>query len=94
VSGDEVDPAHGLVEIEHTIVRITGVCLPRNGIKSPAGERTRRLPAFAVAMLRRYNLPSAGRGPVLPDSTGVPSTRPPRTQPIRPTGMPPTTGFR
>ncbi|WP_344422186.1 site-specific integrase [Pseudonocardia ailaonensis] len=70
VSWDEVDLAGGLVEIEHTIVRITGVGLLRKGTKSTAGERTLRLPAFAVAMLRRRKLASGGRGPVFPDSAG------------------------
>jgi len=58
VSWDEVDPAHGLVEIEHTIVRITGVCLLRNGIKSPAasgpgGSRRSRSPCCADAISPR-----------------------------------------
>jgi integrase len=70
VSWDEVDLAGGLVEIEHTIVRITGVGLLRKSTKSRAGERTLRLPAFAVAMLRRRKLASGGRGPVFPDSAG------------------------
>jgi integrase len=70
VSWDEVDLARGLVEIEHTIIRITGVGLLRKGTKSTAGERTLRLPAFAVAMLRRRKLASGGSRPVFPDSEG------------------------
>jgi integrase len=46
------------------------VGLLRKGTKSSAGERTSRLPAFAVAMLRRRKLASGGRGPVFPDSAG------------------------
>ena len=42
----------------------------RKGTKSNAGERTLRLPAFAVAMLRRRKLASGGQGPVFPDSAG------------------------
>jgi integrase len=70
VSWEEVDLTGGTVAIEHTIVRITGVGLLRKGTKSSAGVRTLRLPAFAVAMLRRRKLISGGRGPVFPDSQG------------------------
>jgi len=70
VSWDEVDLTAGLVAIEHTIIRITGVGLIRKGTKSSAGERTLPLPAFALAMLRRRKLASGGRGPVFPDSAG------------------------
>jgi integrase len=70
VSWEEVDMTSGTVAIEHTIVRITGVGLLRKGTKSSAGVRTLRLPAFAVAMLRRRKLISGGRGPVFPDSQG------------------------
>jgi integrase len=70
VSWDEVDLAAGTVAIEHTVVRIKGVGLLRKGTKSSAGERTLRLPAFTVAMLRRRKLASGGRGPVFPDSQG------------------------
>jgi len=70
VSWDEVDLTAGRVEIEHTIIRITGVGLIRKGTKSTAGERTLPLPGFALAMLRRRKLASGGRGPVFPDSGG------------------------
>jgi hypothetical protein len=45
------------------------VGLLRKGTESSAGERTLRLPGFAVAMLRRRKLPAEDRGPV-PDSAG------------------------
>jgi integrase len=70
VSWDEVDLAAGTVAIEHTVVRIKGVGLLRKGTKSSSGERTLRLPAFTLAMLRRRKLASGGRGPVFPDSRG------------------------
>ena len=70
VSWHEVDLTAGLVLIEYTIIRIKGVGLIRKGTKSRAGERTLRLPSFALAMLRRRKLASGGRGPVFPDSAG------------------------
>jgi integrase len=70
VSWDEVDLAAGLVEIDHTLVRIKGVGLIRKSTKSAAGERTLQLPSFAVVMLRRRKLASGGRGPIFPDSAG------------------------
>ena len=44
--------------------------LLRKGTKSSSGVRTLRLPAFAVAMLRRRKLASGGRAPAFPDSAG------------------------
>ncbi|WP_246633036.1 tyrosine-type recombinase/integrase [Pseudonocardia nigra] len=70
VSWDDVDLTAGVVHINHTIVRIKGVGLIRKGTKSNAGERTLRLPAFALAMLRRRKLAAGGHGPVFPDSRG------------------------
>ena len=70
VSWDEVDLAAGTVTIDHTVIRLKGVGLLRKGTKSTAGERTLRLPAFAVSMLRRRKLAAGGRGPVFPDSLG------------------------
>ncbi len=70
VSWDEVDLSAGTVWIKHTIIRVVGVGLIRKGTKTATGERMLRLPAFAVAMLRRRKLSSGGRGPVFPDSRG------------------------
>ena len=70
ITWDDVDLAEGLVVIEHTIVRIKGVGLVRKGTKSRAGERTLRLPSFALTMLRRRKLAAGGRGPVFPDFAG------------------------
>ena len=70
VSWEDVDLTTGVVEIDHTLVRIKGVGLIRKGTKSVAGARTLRLPAFALAMLRRRKLAAGGRGPVFPDSAG------------------------
>jgi integrase len=70
VSWEDVDLTAELVTIEYTIVRIKGLGLVRKGTKSRAGERTLRLPSFALAMLRRRKLASGGRGPVFPDSVG------------------------
>jgi hypothetical protein len=66
------------VPIEHTLVRITGVGLIRKTTESAAGERTLRLPSFALTMLRRRELASGGRGPVFPDSVGGWRDRPTR----------------
>ena len=49
---------------------MAGVGLIRKGTKTATGERMLRLPAFAVAMLRRRKPASGGRGPVFPDSRG------------------------
>jgi integrase len=70
VSWEEVDLAEGTVQIDYTLIRITGVGLIRKSTKSSAGERTLVLPDFAVSMLRRRKLALGGRGPVFPDSRG------------------------
>lgn len=71
VTWDEVDLAAGTVTIDHTVLRLQGVGLLRKGTKSSAGERTLRLPGFALAVLRRRKLAAGRRGPpVLPDSRG------------------------
>jgi integrase len=70
LSWDEVDLAVGLVEIDHTLVRIKGVGLIRKNTKSSAGERTLQLPSFAVTLLLRHRRNSGGRGPIFPDSAG------------------------
>jgi integrase len=68
VSWDDVDLKAGRVEIDHTLVRIKGVGLIRKGTKSKAGERTLRLPEFALTMMRRRKLAAGGRGPVFPEA--------------------------
>lgn len=70
VSWAEVDLATGRVEIDYTLIRITGVELIRKTTKCSAGERTLDLLDFALSMLRRRKLASGGRGPVFPDSRG------------------------
>jgi hypothetical protein len=70
VSWEEVDLAAGTAQIEYTLIWIKGVGLVRKSTKSKAGERTLRLPAFALSMLRRRKLKAGGRGPVFPDSEG------------------------
>jgi integrase len=77
-SWDDIDLGAGTVRVEHTIVRLQGVGLPRKATKTAAGERTLTLPAFAVSMLRRRKIASEGRGPVFPDSVG--GWRDPRTR--------------
>lgn len=59
------------LDIDHTIVRLTGVGLVRKSTKTAAGERTLLLPAATLAMLRR-RLADADdpAGPVFPDSAG------------------------
>ena len=52
------------------LIRIKEVGLVRKSTKSKAGERTLRLPAFALSMLRRPKLKAGGRGPAFPDSEG------------------------
>ena len=70
VSWEKVDLKTGFVQIDYTLIRIKGVGLIRKGTKSSAGERTLRLPGFALTMLRRRKLASGGRGPVFPDTEG------------------------
>ena len=70
VSWEEINIQSGTVEISYTLIRIKGVGLLRKSTKTSAGERTLRLPEFAVAMLRRRELASGGRGPLFPDSVG------------------------
>lgn len=70
VTWDDVDLSARLVIIEHTIIRSKGVGLVRKTTKTESGERTLRLPRFAVAMLRRRKLESGANGPLFPDSRG------------------------
>jgi integrase len=50
--------------------KVTGGGLLGKGTKSAAGARTLRLPAFALAMLRRRRVAGQVHGPVFPDSRG------------------------
>lgn len=52
------------------MIRIKTIGLIRKNTKSSAGERTLRLPAFALVMLRRCKLASGATGPIFPDSIG------------------------
>lgn len=70
VTWDDVDLVERLVVIEHTIIRRKGIGLIRKKTKTESGERTLRLPMFAVTMLRRRKLASGSRGPVFPNSIG------------------------
>ena len=70
VTWDEIDLAEHLVVVEHTIIRRKGIGLIRKTTKTESGERTLRLPRFAVAMLRRRKLEAGSRGPLFPDSLG------------------------
>jgi integrase len=70
VAWDNVDLDGRLVVIEHTIIRVKGQGLVRKTTKGLAGERTLRLPGFAMGMLRRRRQDSDGRGPVFPDARG------------------------
>jgi integrase len=53
VAWDDVDLDGRSVVIEHTIIRVKSQGLARKTTKSLAGERTLRLPDFAMGMLRR-----------------------------------------
>lgn len=70
VAWDDVDLDGRLVVIEHTIIRVKGEGLIRKTTKSLAGERTLRLPGFAMGMLRRRWQDSDGSGPLFPDARG------------------------
>lgn len=67
----EVDLEAASVRITSTIIRVKGEGLLRKGTKSAAGERTLRLPASAVAALRRRFMSGARLDqPVFPSLTG------------------------
>lgn len=70
VTWDDVDLSARLVAIDHTVIRLKGVGLVRKSTKTESGERTLRIPLFAVTMLRRRKLAAGARGPVFPDSIG------------------------
>jgi integrase len=59
------------VEISHQVNRIAGQGLVRRSTKSSAGERTLKLPTWAVSMLRARFMPGVRLDePVFPDSLG------------------------
>lgn len=66
----EVDLDTGTVTVEHTLVRVKGVGLLRKSTKSESGERTLRLPSWAIAMLRRRAEDGAASGPVFANVDG------------------------
>ena len=70
VTWDDVDLSARLVAIDHTVIRLKGVGLVRKSTKTESGERTLRIPLFAVTMLRRRKLAAGNRGPIFPDSIG------------------------
>jgi integrase len=71
VGWDTIDMSHHVVEIDHKIIRVTGVGLLRvPRVKSGAGHRTLPLPLFAMRMLERRLDAGGGTGPLFPDSIG------------------------
>lgn len=67
----DVDFASGLVEVNHTVVRIRGKGLVRKPTKTSAGERTLPLPSWAADMLhQRHEKAEQADEPVFPDSLG------------------------
>jgi integrase len=71
VSWDEVDLKAGTVELNHRMIRVKGKGLVRaENTKRETGDRKLGLPSWAVTMLKRRRLASAGSTPVFPDSFG------------------------
>ena len=71
VGWDTIDLDQAVVEIDYTIIRVTGRGLLRvRRTKSDAGHRTLPLPLFAVRMLERRHSDSGGIGPLFPDARG------------------------
>jgi integrase len=66
VTFDEVDVAAKTVSIDWTVVRVKGQGLQRVSTKSVAGERTLRLPGWAVDMLIRRGERFDWAGPLFP----------------------------
>lgn len=67
---DEVDIDSKSLVIEWKIDRVKGVGLVRGPTKSAAGDRTLRLPGWAVDVLARRGDARAWRGPLFPDRRG------------------------
>lgn len=71
LSWDEVDLEAGSVRICWHLVRVKGQGIVRvEGAKSEAGDRTLRLPSWAVSMLMHRRVTSDGAWPVFPDTRG------------------------
>lgn len=66
VSWAEVDVHNKQVAIDYSLARIRGEGLHRRRTKTAAGERTLRLPGWAVDMLIRRGDAAGWRGPVFP----------------------------
>src|SRR5690606_3067419 len=66
VSFDEVDVDDKLVHVRYTLYRVKGVGLVRGPTKTRAGERTLKLPSWAVDMLIRRGERLDWAGPVFP----------------------------
>ncbi len=66
MSWTEVDVHAKQVSISWTVVRVRGQGLTRGPTKTTAGERTLRLPGWAVDMLIRRGDAAGWRGPMFP----------------------------
>ena len=68
----DVDFVAGSVDIDHTIIRLTGAGLHRKSTKTAAGERTLLLPNSTLSMLRRRqrDADDPDHRPLFPDSAG------------------------
>lgn len=66
VTFDELDVDAKTVEINWTVVRVKGAGLQRTSTKTAAGERTLRLPGWAVDMVIRRGERFGWRGPLFP----------------------------
>jgi len=66
VTFDDVDVASKTVSIDWTVVRVKGQGLQRRPTKSAAGERTLRLPGWAVDMIVRRGDRLGWAGPLFP----------------------------
>jgi integrase len=67
----DLDLEAGTVAVDHNVVRVKGSGLVRKSTKTAAGERTLRLPSWALDMLRKRHADTDDPdGPVFPDSIG------------------------
>ena len=66
VTFDEIDVHAKTVEINWTVVRVKGTGLQRTSTKTAAGERTLRLPGWAVDMVIRRGDQLGWAGPLFP----------------------------
>ncbi len=67
----DVDIDDKTIAIDHNLVRIAGDGLHRMATKTTAGERTLRLPGWAVDLLIRRGDERGWRGPVFPSRRGT-----------------------